>query len=440
MTRKPRHIIILIHGIGGNKTHFGHMVAALRRVLQKEDPAYRYVIHNLEYETGHDEKMVTDFAVDLAVRINRIQERGLDGGDKISLIMHSQGGLVGAVWMFQSLKGNPDYSPPEVIEQLDSFITLGTPFWGAKIAVWGAEMKALTRQLGINIPVPFGKNQLDQMSFGSDMIFDFRQALIDSEHRHHIEYLRERVRFLNVVGVADVLNPLGVFVSGVNQYEDDGAVPLACARFNFLFQQSIKEDYPEGERIPLGAAGAIDMAPYVVANALHFTPVPEMTNFPGIAQIPQGCVRDERYPHPTFGYVWEHLLGRCVRQRDRNLGDYKTFLLDINVRLAPGDVSSRQKVQIDLRLPDGNFVEGSNIEILNPMELYAHGVRQSQRCPEQWRFYFTGNIKRRLDNRPEALLVKVQCPGYRSRMVEAEVRPAFSSFVDVNLVPAGGRR
>ena len=109
--------------------------------------------------------------------------------------------------MFQSLKGNPDYSPPEVIEQLDAFITLGTPFWGAKIAVWGAEMKALTRQLGINIPVPFGKNQLDQMSFGSDMIYDFRQALIDSEHRHHIEYLRERVRFLNVVGVADVLNP-----------------------------------------------------------------------------------------------------------------------------------------------------------------------------------------------------------------------------------------
>lgn len=439
MTSKPRHVIILIHGIGGNKTHFGNMIAALRRVLQKEDPSYRYVIHNLEYETGHDEKVVTDFAVDLAVRINRLYNRGLGDEDKISLIMHSQGGLVGAVWMFQSLKGNPDYSPPAVIDRLDAFITLGTPFWGAKMAVWGAEMKTLTRRMGINIPVPFGKNQLDQMSFGSDMIFDFRQALIDSEHRQDIDHLRGRVRFLNVVGVADVLNPLGIFVSGVNQYEDDGAVPLASARFNFVFQQSLKDDYPDGDRVPLEESGHIDMAPYVVANALHFSPVPEMTNFPGIAQVPQGCVRDEHYPHPTFRYVWEHLLRRPVRQRDRNLGDYKTFLLDINVRLAPGDVSPQQKVQIDLRLPDGGFVEGSNIEIANPMELYAHGVRQSERWPELWRFYYTGNIKRRLDNRPECLLVKVQCPGYKSRMLETEVRPASSSFVDLNLIPEGGR-
>ncbi len=435
MTVKPRHIIYLIHGIGGNKSHFGYMLPALRRILQSADPSYQYVIQNVEYETGHEVKVVTDFAGDLAAKINRAHKRGFGPDDKISLIMHSQGGLVGAVWMFQSLTGNPDYSPPEIIKRLDSFITLGTPFWGAKMAVWGAEMKALTRQLGINIPVPFGSNQLDQMSFGSDMIFDFRQAMIDSEYRHHIDDLRRQVRFLNVVGVADVLNPLGIFVSGVNQYEDDGAVPLASARFNFIFQKSIKDDYPDGDRLTLEHSDEVDMAPYVVVNALHFSPVPDMTNFPGIAQIPQGCVRDENFPHPTFGYVWQHLLGRPVQQRDHRLGDYKTFLIDINVRLAEGDQEARQKIQVDLRLPDGSFLEGSNIEISNPMELYAHGVRQSQRWPEQWRFYYTGNIKRRLDNRRESILIKVTCPEYRTRLVELEVRPASSSFADINLVP-----
>ncbi|MBZ0166184.1 MAG: hypothetical protein K8I00_05200, partial [Candidatus Omnitrophica bacterium] len=379
--------------------------------------------------------MVADFAQDLAVKINRLCSGDWNEVDRISLIMHSQGGLVGAVWMFQSLMENPDFSSPNVIRSLDAFITLGTPFWGAKIAVWGAELKTLTQQMGINIPVPFGKNQLNQMSFGSDMIYDFRQALIDSQYSHHVEELRQQVRFLNVVGVADVLNPLGIFVSGVNQYEDDGAVPLASARFNFLFQQSVKEYYEEGHRLSLQDMKEVDLAPYVVANALHFSPVPEMTNFPGIAQIPRGCIQDEYFPHPTFSYVWEHLLGRPVQQRDRKVGDYKTILLDINVRLGPEDQDAKQKVQIDLEQPNGHSLEGSNIEISNPMELYAHGVRQSERFPQQWRFYFTGNIKRRLDNRREIILVRATCPGYRTRLVEVEVRPAMSSFVDINLIP-----
>lgn len=270
---KPKHIIYLVHGIGGNKTHFGHMVPALRRVLHKRDSTVKYIIKNVEYETGHDEKTPYDFAKDLASEINKfIQSTRFKKEDRISLVMHSQGGLVGAIWMFQSLLDNPDYSPRKAVEHLDSFITLGTPFWGAKMATWGSQMKALTKQFRVKVPVPFGHKELDEMSFGSDTIFDFRQALIDPQYQAQINYLKNHVRLLNVAGVADVLNPLGIFVSGVDQYEDDGAVPLASARFNFLYSHSIKENYGEKDKVRLDNMREIDLAPYVVVNALHYSP------------------------------------------------------------------------------------------------------------------------------------------------------------------------
>lgn len=429
---RPKHIIYLVHGIGGNKTHFGHMVPALRRVLRKKDHSAKFVIKNVEYKTGHDELSSYDFAKDLAAEINKVH---LKEDDKISLIMHSQGGLVGAIWMFQSLLENPDYSPRKAVEHLDAFITLGTPFWGAKIATWGNQMKVLTKQFGVNVPVPFGHKELEEMSFGSDTIFDFRQALIDPQYQEHIEFLRNQVRMLNIIGVADTLNPLSIFVSGVNQYEDDGAVPLASARFDFLYTQSIKDSYSPNERTGLDHLREIVLAPYVVANTLHYSPVPEMPNFSGIAQIPKGCTKDECFPHPTFRYIWEHILRQPVEQLDKNLGGFKTILIDVNIRIDDREKQAMNDIKIEFLTLDGLSLAGSNIEISNTFELYSKGMRRSG-SNSHGRYYFTGHIKRALGNRRETLLLSVSKKGYRSRLIEIEVKAACSTFVDINLIPA----
>ncbi|MGE0268962.1 MAG: esterase/lipase family protein [Candidatus Omnitrophota bacterium] len=433
---KPKHVIYLIHGIGGNKTHFGHMVPALRRTLHKKDPSTKYVIKNVIYETGHDEKTSYDFAKDLASEINRlIQSSRFKEDDKFSLIMHSQGGLVGAIWMFQSLLENPEYSPKKAVDHLDAFITLGTPFWGAKIATWGSQMKTLTKQVGVKIPVPFGQKELEEMSFGSDTIFDFRQALIEPQYRPQIEYLRSRVRFLNVVGVADAFNPLGIFVSGVDKYEDDGAVPMASARFNFLYSQSIKADYDANDRVRLENMQEVTLAPYVVVNALHVSPVPEMANFSGIAQIPKNCIKNENYIHPTFSYIWKHILGYPVEQVDKKLGDFKTVLIDINIRIDHQQTLHNDDLKIEFRSLDGSGLSGSNIEISNAFELYSKGNRRSSGNTNHWRYYYTGHIKRQLDNRKETLLMVVSKNGYKSRLFEIEIKTACSTFVDLNLIP-----
>lgn len=436
-TRKPKHVIYLIHGIGGNKTHFGYMIPALRRVLHKKDSSIKYIIRNVGYETGHDEKIPYDFARDLASEINKLAGSSrFKDDDKISLIMHSQGGLVGAIWMFQSLMGNPEYSPKRAVDHLDAFITLGTPFWGAKMATWGSQMKGLTKQLGMKIPVPFGEKELEEMSFGSDTIYDFRQALIDPQYQSQIEYLRNRVRFLNVVGVADAFNPLGIFVSGVDKYEDDGAVPLASAHFDFLYTRSIKADYAEKDRVGLENMREVNMAPYVVVNALHVSPVPEMPNFAGIAQIPRGCIKNENYVHPTFTYVWKHILKYPVEQSDKKLGDFKTVLIDINIRMDHQDVQQNDDLKIEFRSVDGTNLTGSNIEVSNAFEFYSKGRRRSAGNSNHWRYYFTGHIKRKLDNRKETLLLAVSKTGYKTRCLEIEIKAASSTFVDINLIPS----
>jgi len=434
-SKKPKHVIFLIHGIGGNKTHFGYMAKALPKILNKKDPSTKYMARSIEYDTGNNEKTPYDFAKDINLIIQRTTASGkFKKEDKISLIMHSQGGLIGSIWMLQSLMSTPGYGSPDDLEQLDCFITLGSPFWGAKTAQWGHEVKDLTGKLGVDVPLPYGKKELEQMSFGSDMIYDFRMAMIDPKYKEHIEYLQSHVRFLNVVGVVDLLNPLGVFVSGTGKYEDDGAVPLSSARFNFLYNQDLKEDYNPAEVTHLSQVREINMAPYVVVNAMHRSPLPEVANFAGIAQIPKTCIKKESCGHPTFPYLWKHILGKTVEQMDDTLGDFKTFLLDINVRVESDQDYPCENINIEFQKLDGASINDSNIDISKFYEMYAKGRRRSKKYRNHCRFYFTGSIKKSLEGRKEAVRVKVTGKGLKTRYVDIRLKESYSSFIDVNLI------
>lgn len=433
---KPRHYIFLIHGIGGNKTHFGYMELALASMLSKKDPSTEYILQSIEYDTGNNEKAPYEFAQDVDLKIKRVTaEATFKREDKISFIMHSQGGLIGSIWLFQSMLSSPGYSTPEIVKHVDSFITLGTPFWGAKTAQWGSEVKAFADSLGVSVPLPYGRKELEQMSFGSDMIFDFRMAMLDPKYQEIIQQLKQHVRFLNIVGVADLLNPLGIFVSGTDKYEDDGAVPLASARFNFLYTQALENDYASGDVLPLSSVKEVTMAPYVIVNAVHRSPLPEFDKSYGIAQIPKNCIDNEACTHPTFPYLWKHLLKQDVVQMDELLGDFKTFLIDLNVRLQGDDVEDVEcrDLKITFYKLDGSPLDQANIEIAKFYEFYNKGEHKSQKYGNHCRYYFTGSVRRSLENRQEAVLMKIESAGLKSRLVEVPLKESYSTFVDINM-------
>ena len=435
MKHKNKYTIFLIHGIGGNKTHFGEMKKALESVLNKANGDFEYSVKGIEYDTGNDHKTPYDFAKDINTVIQKTTASGkFKKEDKISLIMHSQGGLVGSIWLFQSMQSTLGYATPDVIEHVDAFITLATPFWGAKTAQWGSEIKSLAKRLKTDLPLPFGQKELEQMSFGSDMIYDFRQAMINPEFKPTIDYLKKHIRFLNIVGVADVLNPLGIFISGSKKYEDDGAVPLSSARFDFLYLKSLKDNYEKGDRVLRKEMQSIEMSPYIVVNALHRSPVPELKNFASIVQITKDCIDNKDCDHPSFSYIVDHLLGKEVYQKDEKLGDFKTFLMDINIQLPEDLKFKKEDIKIKFFKLDGKSLKNSNIEISHALELNSEGRRWSEEHPNYLRAYFMGRIKRYLPNRKSTVLLKISAKGLKTRLLEVEVKESYSTFVEVNML------
>ena len=57
----PRHYLFLIHGIGGDESHFGQMDLALTAALNAQSDT-RHLVNSFEYETEHHNKSIYDFA------------------------------------------------------------------------------------------------------------------------------------------------------------------------------------------------------------------------------------------------------------------------------------------------------------------------------------------------------------------------------------------
>lgn len=432
---KTRHTVFLIHGISGTKEHFGKMDKALTKVLNARNPEVEYIVESIEFDTGNDEKNIYDFAKDIDLQIMRVTAAGtFQNEDKISFVMHSEGGLIGSVWLFQSLLGRSGFSPPSLIQHIEAFITLGTPFWGAKSAEFGRNIDGFLSSFGIDLDVPFGTKELEDMSIGSDLINDFRMALVDPKHKDDIVLLKENVRFLNIAAAAQVLDALGIFASGGEKYEDDGAVLLPSARFNFLFNRSLLDPYEEGSRVSLTNTKEIDFAPCIIVNGMHRAPIPELMEFADIVYVPNACIDDEYCEHPTFKYIWKQILGEDITQEEVEQSNFRSFLIDLNVHISDEASFMCEDIEIDFSQLDGSSLEGSNVEISSIFELFSEGKNKSKKYHDQCRFYFTGNIAKTAGQGMNAVLMRVRGQRLRTRYVEVLLKQSYSSYVDINLL------
>ena len=282
--------------------------------------------------------------------------------------------------------------------------------------------------------MPFGTKELEDMSIGSDLINDFRMALVDPKHKDDIVYLKENIRFLNIAAAAQALDSIGIFASGGKKYEDDGAVLLPSARFNFLFNRSLFDSYEEGSRVSLTNTKEVDFAPCIIVNGMHRAPIPELMEFADIVYVPNACVNDEYCEHPTFKYIWQQLLGEDISREEVEQSNFKSFLIDLNVHIADKDSFMCDDITIEFTRLDGSSLEGSNVEISNIFELFSEGKNKSKKHHNQCRFYFTGNIERTVEPGMNAVLMKVSGEGLKTRYVEVLLKESYSSYVDINLV------
>lgn len=442
---RSRYTIFLIHGIYGNKTHFGAMVPALKRALPVMDENFEYDVVPFEYDTGNNRKDTYTFAVDFGNFVaSYFSEHGApSNGDKISLVMHSQGGIVGTIWLARAFSGDSAYHP-EFAPYIDAMITLGTPFWGAKIATFASTMDKLTSFFSLPPMLPIGAKQLQEMSFGSKTIFAFRERVLSPEFRPVLEKMRTQVRPLNIGAMVRNLKGLNAFAIGQSEYEDDTAVPLPSARFDFIYTRDVRAGYSSDDTVKGETFDVTSLSRLIVVDGLHLSPVPEARDFPGIAQIPKRCIEDPKCDHPTYGLVLSHLLGRQVHGDESILEKMTGFILDLNVRLPSNHGLKPRDIRIDFDIEDSGWFSKSKLSVAEALELYSsnRGVSSSD-DPNSHRFFFSGysadsyiEPEHRL-NTPDfsdrVLKFRVSAPGFKSRRVEARVRPTTTTFIDLNL-------
>ncbi len=279
-TCASRNHIFLIHGIGGTEKTFGVM----DRYLEKVNPCN--VATHFVYDTGDSKQSTYNFSDSLDEFISKSMVRNNFGPkDRISFIMHSQGGLVGSLWLL-----NARIKHPEIYARVDSFITLSTPYWGSKMARMGKKFFFNMPEQFDNPLSPMGRIELQEMSYGSPTI-NAIQSNFDNIFKN------SHVRFFAIGGVKTVVNPI--------VGEGDTTVTVYSSNPNhYSSELSLSGTDKHIKRL--------NVVPFTTVEATHIP-----TTLPGIAMIDRDCMKSSYCDHPTIQHILNHLRDpkhRVVKQ------------------------------------------------------------------------------------------------------------------------------
>ncbi|MBT3236495.1 MAG: hypothetical protein HN353_11130 [Bdellovibrionales bacterium] len=442
----PRHLVVLVHGIGAGKSTFGQMEEALPNSMQAIGNKSDFQVISFEYDTGNDQKTTTNFAEHLEIFIDQYitnQWIELRPSDRISLIAHSQGGLITSIYLFQAFS-NPHALGAKLINHFDSAISLGTPFLGAKTARLGRKTKSILSTLHLDRPIPFGAIELKEMSFGSKTITKFRQMMATVEGQSIIKRIGQKVRILNVVAFGSALNFLNNFVTGRNEYEDDLAVPLPSATLNSLYGSASLSNNQDDNKVYAPTFIENNVAEYRVVEALHVSLAPDSKHAPskmmGVAKIPTHCIDDLECSHPSYKMIVQHLGQQPVKQNIDVKKRITSFMLDLRVKLADGTQIDPDEIEVKFNHRQLHWWwQNPKVIINDAFELFADGATVNEDDSSSVRLYFTGSIidsyqPANDDYRKEVVTMTISVPGLITRSVDIEVKAGHSTYLELNLL------
>ncbi len=423
----PKHYVFLVHGIAAGPSTFGQMKDTLAKEAKTFDPHTDWQFISFAYETGNYDKDVMIFARELGDYISKHfkEAGGLNPEDKFSLVMHSQGGLIGFNFLLKSFMNDANFHP-ELQNHLDAFVTLGTPYWGAKIAIFANRVLPILSYLRIPLTEKFGDEELRDMELTSDFGARMRESLIDPGFQDALKKIKSQGRFLVFSGVTERLNLLAPFVSGKNRYEDDTAVPIPSSRLDFIYyRDSVEKHNKVVDASEFKETNMVDQDNYIVVNAFHASPFPQKKNFPGIAKVPDRCLnisyRD--CDHPTYPILVQHLFGL---QRDPAFVRALTsFAIDLKIN-THGLPIDRKKLNISFKALTTGLKIDKDIELYNNVGRWTDAG--------DYRLYHTGYIDpKKTSSTLGRAEMTISAPGFKTRTFIVPVKTALSSFLEIDL-------
>lgn len=329
--QKPIHFIFTVHGLSGGPKTFGALRDVLPAHLNKLVPSYSHQVITHVYPTGEDHKDTYQFSDRLGQTIQQILRTRNNPKDKISIIAHSQGGIISWIWYLKSLSRSDEFAPYyDDALKVDAIITLGSPIWGSRLANIGndketfATLKKWAQKFKVPLPA-IGKKELHEMAHGSDTIYRFRSRAIETDMMGR----DLPVRTLAVAGViphntSNKARSLGLLyrtliMAGENilgkgarfRLESDLAVALPLARYGFFYSPPrSKKEKIEIDEFKTFKDPKIDNL--VLVESPHITW--DQHNFYDIAEVPKECseIKDGKTcTHPTYPYILNH-LSNCI--------------------------------------------------------------------------------------------------------------------------------
>ncbi|WPU65326.1 esterase/lipase family protein [Peredibacter starrii] len=378
--------IFLIHGIGGGKSTFG----SLEKILNAQNECYQ--ARSFEYDTGSD-RTPKEFSQDFHKYVSSFP---IAANDKISLVMHSQGGLVGTLWLNHLLT-----EKLELLKQVDAFVTLSTPFWGANTAHVGKVLfYSLPAKVETNPVSPFGRNELNEMSFGSATIHEMSQNL---------ESIFASIPNLRPLAVAGMRRKPGPKLG-----EDDLIVPTYSMRPNRIY---LKDDVQLFNRMARSPASFVETneIPFVMVPADHI----RLTQA-GVAYIPEKCEKDLDCGHPSLKFILDQIKGNQIgKGSDYDLARFRFTMFVTN----PENLDYENK---DLTIEIGGLDKKTKVPL---MERFTPKLGNAK-LKEGLAFTFRGSTKE-LGTKSLEITLK-----YKNRAIKtytAPIEAGRTTFLDVAL-------
>lgn len=317
-----RNFIFLVHGINGSHKTFGSMATYLN---QKNDcnQAEAFI-----YDTGNSKLSTYHFSDDLNNFIKKsIAKNNFNHKDKISLIMHSQGGIVGTLWLNKIRT-----SDTEMFRKVDSFITLSTPYWGSSMADIGNNFFFTLPENQDNPISPVGRTELEEMSHGSSTIKAMESIYQDVFSHKHIRALA-----------------IGGLKRNFNAYfgEDDTTVSVYSSRpDHFSLTTKVNLD-KKRDWVKKDAFTKTELIPFVAVQATHFK-----FDVPGVASLPSDCLTENECDHPSIGYILQHLAGEKVIAPTDEYA-FRKYRVNIYIDHWKDIINHSDDVSVELTKPDG---------------------------------------------------------------------------------------
>lgn len=570
---KPRHLIITVHGLSGNEQTFGFFGDITKQYLTAIDPNYEVQTANFIYPTGKSERFrAYDFAMGVT-NSNRdyapkglthflneqFKDRPLTPQDRISFVAHSQGGLVTYMWFVNTIVDRTEGY--KYIKNVDSIVTLGTPFWGSKIASILVDFNVTEFVASLSPESsPITAREVQDMAFSSDTINTFRKMAIalDNNPDFARELEKVPVRLVNITGMLPAkkenlfshvnngqeaisrvnsrviellykiftqssissasakqmleeqpsLSEMVASLKGkpinvgkeYNVVESDIAVPVPSSRWNFIYTQpkEITQDTTINSNEYKNFSHLLDRSKFLFTESAHLPFDNENTR--SMAYIPKNCEKVETCDHQTYRYILEQLAncekhqcnseefnGIVQRMKVINMeehksfqemaGKLKSFALQINIRLKPGQLNQfpdkhfhkvrkpgKETNDFDKADFDDGTLQGKIINLKHdPKNGLSHASTDdtkiyigdryerhsvdivtkaaTKKDPFDYiRIHLSGRVEdsKRTDGKQYSVPIEIKLPGLPKVKINAKVQPWYSTFSELDYTKAPG--